>query len=1149
MKVQYLLVYTFLWCLHAVTLPAQTLVWEDNFDGSSIDGNKWTYDFGDGCERGLCGWGNSELQYYTSRTENARIENGNLVMEARRENFQTREFTSARLKTEGRMHFKYGTLEARIRVPNLQNGLWPAFWLLGTTGNWPANGEIDILEMGSAAAIAGGVTNRWTGAAVHWDYQGSQADYSQDRTSSVNLNNDYHLYKLTWDPQFIRVYIDNIEYFAFDISNISANSLEEFHIPHYIILNLAVGGTYTGITAPSGITAPLPGSMYIDYVRLYQNSGSDLYVGANNAFSGTFGVYTETTPVNSQLTYGTDANLYLWNNLSAINATPYEGSQVMAFRANAGSWFGMGVATDHKNMSNFANGQLKFHLRTTTTHTFKIGISTAFGDSWIDFVNGGQQYGLVRDGNWHEVSIPFSAFYNLDLYSVKQMFMLTGDPPGSAVDIFIDNIYYSGGGGPVNTAPTVSITSPSNNASFAQGQSIVVNANASDADGNVMLVEFYANGVKLGEDATSPYSFTWSGASTGSHTLTARATDNQGATTTSSGVSVTITGTSLPSPWQSADIGSVAAAGNASHSSGTFTVNGSGADIWGTADEFRYVYQSLNGNGVITAQVNSIANTDGWAKAGVMIRETLNANAAYAMTVLTPSNGIAFQRRTSTGGSSSHTGVSGQSAPRWVRLQRSGNTITSSYSTNGSSWTTVGTATISLATSVYVGLCVTSHNDGTLCAASFSNVSISGGNTPPTVSITSPSAGASFTAPATIAINASASDSDGTITQVAFYQNGNLIGTDTSSPYSLTWSGAGAGSYTLTAVATDNGGLTTTSAGVSVTVTQSSSSANLALNKTVTVSSTETGDFPGNFAVDGNTNTRWSSAFSDPQWIYVDLGASYSISQVRITWEAAYGRDYLVQVSSNASSWTTMRTVAGNTSLVNDHAGLSGTGRYVRIYGTARGTSYGYSIYELEVYGVSSGSSACTGTAANGDYSYEVSTSSGTVTWRFIPLSPIQGSTLAIVYIRVGNGGYAGYTMNSSGSDFTFSQAQSDGSALTFYFTYRVGNTSAERNSSANPHTYTAGASCASTRMSIREENISGDNESSLQLSPNPAEGLIYVNGDDTAPVRIIDITGKEISSGKLNGGSFDVSHLPPGMYLLIVKQNGITAGKRFLKK
>jgi len=129
---------------------------------------------------------------------------------------------------------------------------------------------------------------------------------------------------------------------------------------------------------------------------------------------------------------------------------------------------------------------------------------------------------------------------------------------------------------------------------------------------------------------------------------------------------------------------------------------------------------------------------------------------------------------------------------------------------------------------------------------------------------------------------------------------------------------------------------------------------NLASNKRVVVSSTEastTTSTVGANATDGNYGTRWSSAFSDPQWLYVDLGATYNVNRVKITWEAAYASAYDIQISADSINWSPLRSISGNTTLVNDVTGLAGTGRYVRINGTARATAYGYSIYELEVYG------------------------------------------------------------------------------------------------------------------------------------------------------------------------------------------------------
>ena len=183
----------------------------------------------------------------------------------------------------------------------------------------------------------------------------------------------------------------------------------------------------------------------------------------------------------------------------------------------------------------------------------------------------------------------------------------------------------------------------------------------------------------------------------------------------------------LPAPWVTTDVGAVAAAGNATFNSSTatFTVNGSGADIWDTADEFRYVYQPINGDVTITARVASLTNTNAWAKAGVMIRASTAAGSQHAFTAVTPGNGLNFQRRTATNGVSDGVAGGAGAAPYWVRLQRVGNTFTSSASTNGATWTTIGSATISMGASAQVGLAVTSHADGVLATATFTNVQIS----------------------------------------------------------------------------------------------------------------------------------------------------------------------------------------------------------------------------------------------------------------------------------------------------------------------------------------------------------------------------------------------------------------------------------------
>jgi hypothetical protein len=134
------------------------------------------------------------------------------------------------------------------------------------------------------------------------------------------------------------------------------------------------------------------------------------------------------------------------------------------------------------------------------------------------------------------------------------------------------------------------------------------------------------------------------------------------------------------------------------------------------------------------------------------------------------------------------------------------------------------------------------------------------------------------------------------------------------------------------------------------TPTPTSGGVNRALNKTVTVSSTEGAAFPASAAVDGNIATRWSSVFSDPQWIYVDLGASYSISRVKLIWEAAYGKAYQIQTSANAVSWTNVFSTTTGDGGIDDVTFTATAARYVRMYGTARATGYGYSLWEFEIY-------------------------------------------------------------------------------------------------------------------------------------------------------------------------------------------------------
>lgn len=324
----------------ALTGPsnAETLIWNEEFDSdSALDCSVWSYDLGDGCAAGICGWGNNEFQEYTDAPANVRVEGGQLVLTALRQTVNgpgdpgpdSYTFTSARIKTQDRLTVQYGTIEARIQLPDLADGLWPAFWTLGndiSSVGWPACGELDIFEMGSAAAITDGVINRRVGSTAHWDYQGDYAGYGLTYTSATDLNDSFHIYRMEWTPTYISTYIDGIWIWTIDISNPENFGGEEFHQPHFLIMNLAVGGNYTGITGvSSNITATFPAEYRVDWIRIYDNGytslggiGPQLDLDVSRAASDVQISFGTQVGVNYDVVYKTNINDSSWTLLQAL---------------------------------------------------------------------------------------------------------------------------------------------------------------------------------------------------------------------------------------------------------------------------------------------------------------------------------------------------------------------------------------------------------------------------------------------------------------------------------------------------------------------------------------------------------------------------------------------------------------------------------------------------------------------------------------------------------------------------------------------------------------------------------------------------------------------------------------------------------------
>jgi beta-glucanase (GH16 family) len=248
----------------AESLPGDwQLTWTDEFsqpDGTSPDASKW------GFETGGNGWGNNEMEFYTTRTNNVRIEAGKLIIEAVKENYQDKNFTSGRLSTQGKSSWTYGLFEARIKIPRGQ-GIWPAFWMLGTSivsNSWPKCGEIDIMEnIGREPGTIHGT--------VHGP--GYSGEHGIGKPVSLPDNavvaDDFHIFAVDCEPGSITWFMDGKKYFAITSASLPPNTQWVFDKPKYLMLNLAVGGFWPGYPDQ---TSTYPQRMEVDYVRVYQKS-------------------------------------------------------------------------------------------------------------------------------------------------------------------------------------------------------------------------------------------------------------------------------------------------------------------------------------------------------------------------------------------------------------------------------------------------------------------------------------------------------------------------------------------------------------------------------------------------------------------------------------------------------------------------------------------------------------------------------------------------------------------------------------------------------------------------------------------------------------------------------------------------------------
>jgi endo-1,3(4)-beta-glucanase len=672
-----------------------------------------------------------------------------------------------------------------------------------------------------------------------------------------------------------------------------------------------------------------------------------------------------------------------------------------------------------------------------------------------------------------------------------------------------------------NAAPSVSITSPTNGASFAAPASITINATASDTDGTVSKVEFFQGATKLGEDATSPYSINWSGVGAGTYSLTAIATDNQGATKTSSAVSITVTGNSAPSvsitsPSNGANFtapASINITATASDTDGTISkvefFNGAtklGEDLtspytfsWSSvaAGTYSLTAKATDNGGAATtsAAVNVTVtgsavcsgngpNAPGTSTPDYSWQAGNTANPTVTFIPGSPIAGCDFVILYVKIGAGGYAG--------YIMDAAGGNFTKSFTASNGNS--------ISIYFTYRVGAGGPERNSSATPHSFVVGQCGGSSNIPPTVSITSPANGASFTAPANITINASASDADGTVSKVEFFNGATKLGEDLTSPYSFSWTGVTVGTYSLSAKSTDNAGTITTSSAISITVTAANNP------PAVSISSPANG-----------------STFTAPATITINATASDTDGTIGKV-EFFNGATKLGEDVTSPYSFSWTNVAAGSYSI------------------TVKATDNANAVTASSAVNVTvNGSGACTGNGpiASGqtvpDYSYQISTS-GTVNVKFNPGAPITGCDLVIFYYRIGVGGYAGFNMTPLSGSFTTSVSIASGSAIQFYFTYRRGAGGMESNSSATPHSYTVGSTCsggASEGDQIIQSTEAPGFERTYNVYPNPATNSIKIDGSFTTVIEIRNMQGIVIKSGNVESDNIDVSDLLPGIYTI----------------
>ena len=431
------------------SIEGYTLEWSDEFNGSSISTVNWVHEIGDGTDYGLpVGWGNNELQLYTNASQNSYLEdisddNAALVIEATES--APGEYRSAKLTTSGLRSFRYGKIDARIKLPTAQ-GMWPAFWMLGdnfSSLGWPGCGEIDILE------LVGFEPNIIRGNIHYVDSDQSYASAEGDPAIiAESFSEDYHQFGIEWTPNEITYLLDDIVYKTVSIDD---DGMKEFDRSFYLILNVAVGGNWPG--SPDASTV-FPQKMYVDYIRYYSKDGFNPPTEpALVVAEETVGVFTP--PNSTQHAFSQGLNQF--PNIEVVvygaggepdvstSGTAIDGDSSLLFSFPGGNWGGgyFDLDTAIMDMSSYSNGSLVFSVnKPVELQNAEIKIESPFSSGSVFLTNYSPSNTLSN--GFVEYTIPLSDFTGLDFSNIKIPFACWNPTDGSGAfssfDVYFDDI-------------------------------------------------------------------------------------------------------------------------------------------------------------------------------------------------------------------------------------------------------------------------------------------------------------------------------------------------------------------------------------------------------------------------------------------------------------------------------------------------------------------------------------------------------------------------------------------------------------------------------------------------------------------------------------------------------------------------------------